>query len=121
MQTKTSLFVTVFAVSFILFLQSCEKTIDTPATEETQAVTGKKKPNNPPPPPPPFYFTNCNQNPLYSATFTKGVAANVPIIKNYVNSPGGSYSAFTSATVNGITISAPAGTFNTGSGSVTFT
>ena len=47
--------------------------------------------------------------------------ANISITKNYVNSPGGSYAAFTSATVNGITISAPAGTFNVGSGSVVFT
>ena len=58
---------------------------------------------------------------MYTATFTKGVPVNLSFTKNYVNSPGGSYPAFTSATVNGITITAPAGTFNVGSGSVTFT
>jgi hypothetical protein len=103
--------------------QSCKKTVEPPAadTETAEQAAGKKPPKNPPPPPPPFYFTNCNQNPQYSATFVMGVPANVSIIKNYVNSPGGSYPAFTSATVNGITITAPAGTFNVGSGSVTFT
>ena len=84
------------------------------------AVAGKKKTPNPPPPSPTFYFTNCN-NPTYSASLQVGKPANVSIIKNYINSPGGTYPAFTSATVNGITISAPAGTFNVGSGSVVFT
>ena len=111
----------LFVFGFIF--QSCKKTVEPPAadTETAEQAAGKKPPKNPPPPPPPFYFTNCNQNPQYSATFVKGVPANVFIIKNYVNSPGGSYPAFTSATVNGITITAPAGTFNVGSGSVTFT
>jgi uncharacterized protein (TIGR02145 family) len=101
-----------------MFFLSCKKT-GIPATEE---IAGARKPKNPPPPPqpPPFYFTNCN-TPTYSASFTLGVPANTPITKNYVNSPGGNYAAFTSATVNGITISAPAGTFNVGSGSVVFT
>jgi len=103
-----------FQVSIIF--QGCQKTVEPSVSEE---IATKRKPQNPPPPPPPFYFTNCN-SPLYSATLTKGVAANVSIIKNYVNSPGGSYPAFTSATVNGITITAPAGTFSVGSGSVTF-
>jgi hypothetical protein len=49
------------------------------------------------------------------------VPTTTTITKNYVNSPGGSYSAFTSATVDGITITAQAGTFNTGSGSIVFT
>lgn len=103
----------------LLFVQSCgEKTISPNATEPE---TDKGNPHNPPPPPPPaFYFTNCN-TPTYSATFVQGVATNTAITKNYINSPGGSYAAFTSATVNGITITAPAGTFNTGSGSVVFT
>ena len=112
-------FLPLITVSLFFIFQSCQKTVETEGVNEEIAT--KRKPQNPPPPPPPFYFTNCNQNPLYSATFTKGVAANVSIIKNYVNSPGGSYSAFTSVTVNGITITAPAGTFNVGSGSVTFT
>jgi len=124
---KTTIFTSKYFLQMltaILFFQlsiifhSCKKSVEPSASEE---VATKRKPQNPPPPPPPFYFTNCNQNPQYSATLTKGVAANVPITKNYVNSPGGSYAAFASATVNGITISAPAGTFNVGSGSVTFT
>ena len=99
-----------------IIFQSCQKSVEPSVNEE---IATKKKPPTPPSPPA-FYFTNCN-SPTYSATLTKGVAANVSIIKNYVNSPGGSYPAFTSATVNGVTISAPAGTFNVGSGSVTFT
>ena len=109
---------TILYFQLSILLQSCQKTVE-PSVSEEEAT--RRKPQNPPPPPPPFYFTNCNQNPQYSATLTKGVAANVSITKNYVNSPGGSYEAFTSATVNGITVSAPAGTFNVGSGSVTFT
>jgi hypothetical protein len=105
-----------------LLFQSCKKSLspmERSGTGETAAGKGPKHPP-PPPPPPPFYFSNCN-NPLYSATMPKGIAANVSVTKDYVNSPGGSYPAFTSATVNGITITAPAGTFNTGSGSVVFT
>ncbi|HZI52573.1 MAG TPA: hypothetical protein VFD56_02670 [Chitinophagaceae bacterium] len=101
----------------VMFFQSCKKTVEPSANEE---IATKRKPQNPPPPPPPFYFSDC-YNPLYSAQLTKGKTANVSITKNYVNSPGGSYAAFTSATVNGITVSAPAGTFNVGSGSVVFT
>ena len=114
---------TILCLLASILFQSCQKTVEPSLSQE---IAGKKggggNPHNPPPPPPPppFYFTNCN-SPLYSATLTKGVAANVSFVKNYVNSPGGSYAAFTSATVNGITISAPAGTFNVGSGSVTFT
>ena len=114
-------------ISFIflaLFFQNCQKSVETSETGEVgtkKGGNGNGNPHNPPPPPPPpFYFSNCN-NPTYSASFVVGVAANTTIIKNYVNSPGGSYDAFTSATVNGITITAPAGTFNVGSGSVTFT
>ncbi|HEX6845904.1 MAG TPA: hypothetical protein VF144_02945, partial [Chitinophagaceae bacterium] len=107
---------TILFLQASITFQSCKKTVEPSVSEEEET---KRKPQNPPPPPA-FYFTNCN-NPTYSASFTVGVAASIPIVKNYVNSPGGSYDAFTSATVNGITISAPAGTFNIGSGSVTFT
>src|SRR4030095_12060376 len=106
----------VFFFLFVLFIQSCGKEVITPDGSEYE--TDRKNP--PQPPPPPFYFNNCN-NPTFSASFVQGNATNTPITKNYVNSPGGSYSAFTSATVNGITITAPAGTFNVGSGSVVFT
>lgn len=114
-----SLITIIICFQALIIFQACQKTSDTPPGKEEEIAT-RKKPGNPPPPPPPFYFSNC-YNPLYSAQFTKGTPANVSITKNYVNSPGGSYAAFTSATVNGITVSAPAGTFNVGSGSVVFT
>lgn len=107
----------ILCIQLSIIFQGCKKSVETSTTEE---IATKRKPQDPPQPLP-FYFTNCNQNPQYSATLIKGVAANVSITKNYVNSPGGSYAAFTSATVNGITVSAPAGTFNVGSGSVVFT
>jgi len=107
----------IFCFQLSIIFQSCQKSVDPSVSEE---IATKKKPQDPPPPPPAFYFFNCN-NPTYSASFQAGVPANSPITKNYVNSPGGSYAAFTSATVNGITITAPAGTFNVGSGSVVFT
>jgi len=110
----------MFFFQFAMFLQSCEKKVETAANKELSAELRKGKPKPPPPPPPTFYFTNCN-TPTYSAAFSAGVPANTQITKNYINSPGGSYAAFTSTTVNGITITAPAGTFNVGSGSVVFT
>ena len=109
----------ILLLSLGLLFQSCRKDI----APENSAQSSSKKPskNSPPTPPPPsFYFTDCN-NPTYSAAFSAGVPANTTITKNYINSPGGSYSAFTSATVNGITVTAPAGNFNVGSGSVIFT
>src|SRR5215204_1858030 len=109
----------ILLLPVVIFFQSCKKTAEPlVATANDEALSGKPPKN--PPLPPTFYFTNCN-NPTYSASFTVGVPANIPITKNYVNSPGGNYTAFTSATVNGITISAPAGTFNVGSGTVVFT
>ena len=119
----------ILSFTLLIFFLSCQKSIE---PLEKGQLGGKKggngggnggggNPHNPPPPPPPsFYFTNCS-NPTYTATFNAGVPTNISFTKNYVNSPGGSYPAFTSATVNGITITAPAGTFNVGSGSVTFT
>jgi hypothetical protein len=117
---KISLALTsVLVFLFVLFIQSCGHDVISPDGLEYE--TDKGNPHNPPPPPPTqFYFNNCN-NPTYSASFVQGNQTNTPITKNYVNSPGGNYSAFTSATVNGITITAPAGTFNTGTGSVVFT
>lgn len=109
---------TVFFFLIVLFIQSCGNEIT--STDGSEYETDKRNPHNPPPPPPQFYFNNCS-NPTYSASFVKGNAANTTITKTYINSPGGSYSAFTSETVNGITITAPAGTFNAGSGSVEFT
>jgi uncharacterized protein (TIGR02145 family) len=109
----------IYILPFVLFVQSCGKEIV--STDGAENELNKGNPHNPPPPPPsPFYFSNCN-TPTYSASFVQGYATNTPITKNYVNSPGGSYTSFTSATVNGITITAPAGTFNIGTGSVVFT
>jgi uncharacterized protein (TIGR02145 family) len=122
-----SLFSFAFLLSFMLMIQSCEKPADQPTANETATAdpTMKKgNPHNQPPPlPPPFYFSNCYPGGnAVSATLVKGVAANIAISKTYINSPSAaSYGAFTSATVNGITVTAPAGTFNVGTGTVTFT
>ena len=112
---------TILCLQASIIFQSCKKTTEPLVSEEVAKRGGNPhNPPPPPPPPPPFYFSDC-YNPLYSATLVKGVPANAAISKTYINSPGGSYGAFTSATVNGITISAPAGTFNAGSGTVIFT
>lgn len=103
----------------LIILIACNKNNrpDSPGNH-TQPATGKKK-NPPPPPSAPFYFSNCSY-PNLSGTFRAGQQVNMTLTMNYVNSPGGNYAAFTSNTVNGIVISAPAGTFNTGSGTVVF-
>jgi uncharacterized protein (TIGR02145 family) len=121
LQFRTVLSVFFFAL-VVIVVQGCKKTPIEPATDPATEDQGRKKnPHNPPPPPPPpFYFSDC-YNPTFAATFTKGISANLTITKNYVNSPGGSYAAFTSTLTNGLTISAPAGTFNIGSGSIVFT
>ena len=110
-----------FFVSFVVSVQGCkkEKELEASSTSPGTNIFGKKK-GNTPPPAPVFYFTNCN-SPTYTTSFVVGTPTTMTFTKNYVNSPGGSYPAFTSATVNGMTFSAPAGTFNTGSGSVVFT
>src|SRR5688572_26129975 len=102
--------------SMIFSFQGCKKTTETKSTDEETETMGKR----PEQPPPPFYFSNCS-NPRFSGNFVTGSSANVTITLNYVNSPGGSYPSFTSTTVNGITIKAPSGTVNTGTGSITFT
>jgi uncharacterized protein (TIGR02145 family) len=111
------------AFGFVLIFESCKKTVEPVSKEEATSnegqIAGKKKPQNPPPPPPPFYFSNCS-SPLYAATLIVGTPTNITISKSYINSTGGSYAAF-SKTVNGVTFSAPAGTFNTGNGTIVFT
>ena len=111
----------IVCMSSFIFL-SCKKTTESSQPSVSEEAMTKKGPKSPPPPPqpPPFYFTNCN-SPTNSASFTVGAPTNTPIVKNYINSPGGSYPAFSTDAGNGITISAPAGTFNVGSGSITFT
>jgi len=99
--------------------QSCQKTVETSPSEESAAKKNPHNPHNPPPPPPSFGF-NCNAA-IINGSFVAGVATNATITVPYSNSPGGSYSEYTSQTVNGITLTAPAGTLNVGSGSIVFT
>lgn len=108
--------VVFFFFSVFIVLHSCKKSIT--AVEENEAVTGKKRPN--PPPPVYFYFSNCT-NPVINGNFVAGTPASATVTLNYINSPGGNYIAYTSTTVNGVQLSAPAGTLNTGSGSISFT
>ena len=99
----------------IIIFQGCQKTVGTKTTNEE--IASRKGPPNPPSP---FYFVNCS-NAAFNGNFVTGSPANVTFSLNYVNSPGGSYPAFTSTTVNGITITAAAGTLRVGSGSILFT
>lgn len=105
-----------FFIFFMIF-QSCKKTEPIKATNEE--IQSKKKNPPPPPPPPPFYFY-CG-TPVINGTIAAGVPTTATTTLTYANSPGGTYAAFTSATVNGITLTAPAGTLNIGSGSILFT
>lgn len=110
------IFLPLLIVSGIFILQACKKSIETqPADEE---ITAERRPN--PPSSPSLYFNNCG-SPVISGTFVVGTSANVTITLNYANGSGASYSSFTSSTVNGITLTAPAGTLNTGTGSIRFT
>jgi len=107
-----------FMSSMIFSFQGCKKTVETQPTDEEIATSATNRRN--PGPPPPFSFNNCS-NAGFNGNFEKGSPANVTFTLNYVNSPGGSYPLFTSTTVNGITIKAPSGTLNAGTGSITFT
>lgn len=99
----------------VTVLPGCERSLD-----NSSGASGARKRKPPPPPPPqPFYFNNCT-HPTFSGTFRAGEPANVTTTLNYINSPGGSYPAFTSSTVNGLTVTAPAGTLNVGTGSIVF-
>ena len=98
-------------------ITGCKKTEETSWVQELE---GKKKPPPPPPPAPQFYFSNCGF-PTINGSFRKGEPTSSTITMNYVNSPGGSYPAFTSTTLNGITLTAPAGVLNVGSGSIVYT
>src|SRR6185436_3794551 len=111
----------ILLLPIALLIQSCQKEPATDLTTAQNESTLKRKPHNPPPPPPPqFYFTNCG-SPVITGSFKAGVPANATLTLNYVNSPGGPYAAVTTTAQNGITLTAPAGTLNTGSGSVVFT
>ncbi len=108
--------IVIIPVIALLLATACTKTQET--RTETDKATSRRKPPTPPPPGP-FFFNNCT-HPQFSGTFTSGQPANVSFVLNYINSPGGSYSAFSSATINGITVTAPAGTLLKGTGSISF-
>jgi uncharacterized protein (TIGR02145 family) len=96
-------------------LPGCIKT-DNATVKDAQLASGRK-----PSPSLPvyFYFTNCPQ-PSVTGNFVAGKPAAATIRLDYINSPGGSYPAFTSSTVNGIKLTTPAGTLASGSGSIVF-
>jgi uncharacterized protein (TIGR02145 family) len=102
----------------IIVLHGCEEAAYTPKNKDV--TTQRVRPGNPSPPRY-FYFTNCGGYPsAITGNFVAGAPTTATATLTYINSPGGSYPAFTSSTVNGITLSTPAGTLNTGSGSITF-
>jgi hypothetical protein len=111
------IFLPLIICSMTFIFQSCQKTVETESADE-EIATRKRPPG--PPSSTPLYFNNCG-SPGISGNFVMGTPANVTITLNYVNGSGGSYASFTSTTVNGITITAPAGTLNSGAGSVAFT
>jgi uncharacterized protein (TIGR02145 family) len=104
-------------LSFVLVFQSCKKTVE---QQENRKLAAKKKPPSQPPPPQPFYFNGCS-SPGTVPAVNAGIPQTINFTMTYINSPGGSYSAFTSSTVNGITLTTPAGTLKVGSGSIVFT
>jgi uncharacterized protein (TIGR02145 family) len=118
--TRTFFFTATLMVIFfsaLIIFQGCEKSTTSPKNNET-ASTDRRRPN--PQPPVYFYFTNCGAR-QFIGNFAAGAPGTGTVTFNYINSPGGSYPAYTSATVNGITLRTPAGTLNKGSGSIIFT
>jgi hypothetical protein len=111
------IFLPLFISSMIFSFQGCKKTEETQSADE-EIATNSRRPNQPSASP--FSFTNCS-SPGFNGNFVTGSPANVTFRLNYANGPGGSYPSFTSARVNGIIITAPSGTLNTGAGSITFT
>jgi hypothetical protein len=69
--------------------------------------------------PPTLQFINC-MNPVIDGDFVTGTPTTATVMLYYVDSPGGSYAAYSSPTVNGITLSVPAGSLPPGSGTLTF-
>lgn len=114
----TALSLIILAVLF----SGCEKTEGDKEDLSENGLTSRRRPNQPPPPPPPqpFYFGTC-WNPTVQGGFIAGKPASVTITLTYVNSPGGPHSGYTSPTVNGITLTAPAGTLTTCTGSIVYT
>lgn len=118
---KTSVFagrivLPLIIVSMISIFQGCQKTVESESVGEEIAT--RRRPSSPTSTP--LYFNNCG-SPGFSGNFIAGTPTNVTFTLNYVNGSGGSYPSFTSSTVNGITITTPAGNLNSGTGSITFT
>lgn len=105
---------------FMILSQGCEKAV---GTSQDEAVTAndeaglRKRPPKPPPPPP---FSFICSNPVINGNFVAGVPTTATITMSYVNSPGGPHQGFTSTTVNGIKLKAPAGILKKGSGSIVY-
>jgi hypothetical protein len=111
---------TILIFIALIILHGCEETNYTPRHSK-EITTSGRRPGNPSPAPL-FYFTNCG-NPVsaFTGNFVAGTPTTATVTLTYINSPGGSYPMFTSNAINGITLSAPAGTLSVGSGSITFT
>jgi len=56
-----------------------------------------------------------------TGNYVVGTPTNGTVLMHYINSPGGSYPAFTSNPVSGVTFYTPAGTLNVGSGTILYT
>ena len=111
----------ILVFGFFLAMQACDTTLDDVRPEEPGiGIATRKKPKDPPPPPPPVYFDNFGYAEL-SEPLLVGYPTDATLTLHYVNSPGGTYPAFTSNTVNGIYFTTPAGVLNVGSGNITFT
>jgi len=110
----------VVLLPLVILFQGCKKSVPASEPETVGAAASRKPPKDPPPSPEPFYFSGCS-NPATVPSLVAGVPQTINFTMSYINSPGGSYSTFTSATVNGVTITTPAGTLNVGSGSIVFT
>jgi hypothetical protein len=100
-----------FIISAIFVFQACQKTAVNDMPD--QEMTARPRPSNPTPP--------VFSNPVVNGSFTQGSPANVTVTLSYSNGLGRSYPSFTSATINGIKITTPAGILSTGTGSISFT
>src|SRR5215217_4537008 len=110
----------VVLLPLVILFQGCKKSVPASEPETVDAAASRKPPKDPPPSPEPFYFSGCS-NPATVPSLVAGAPQTINFTMSYTNSPGGLYATFTSATVNGVTISTPAGTLNVGSGSIVFT
>lgn len=106
----------IIFISTLIILPGCKKALDSP---QVKAVETASKTRTAAAIRVYFYFTNCS-NPSVTGNFVAGRSTTATIKLTYTNSPGGNYPTFTSNTVNGITVRAPAGTLATGSGSIVF-